>query len=97
MRYTIPLQENGRMILPSDLRKALRLKKGDKVIIETQGDRIELTTPQRERRRAQEMFRRFVPAGQNLVDQLITDRRQEAQLEEIEVFAPEEQSRGLKR
>jgi hypothetical protein len=28
------------------------------------------------------MFRKFVPGGEDLVDQLIADRRQEAQLEE---------------
>jgi len=83
MRYTIPLQENGRMILPSELRNLLKLKKGDRVFIDTQGDRIELTTPQRERRRAQEMFRKFVPAGQDRVDQLIADRRQDAKIDVV--------------
>ncbi|QEE43601.1 AbrB/MazE/SpoVT family DNA-binding domain-containing protein (plasmid) [Rhizobium sp. WL3] len=97
MRYIIPLQENGRMILPSDLRQALRLKKGDKVIIETQGNRIELTTPQRERRRAQEMFRRFVPAGQQLVDEVIDERRQEAMREEEEALNRAENLSGMKR
>ena len=96
MRYMIPLQENGRMILPADIRQALRLKKGDKVIIDTQGDRIELTTPQRERRRAQEMFRSFVPAGQDLVDQLIADRRLESKLEQ-EGFVSDDTNHGMKR
>ena len=97
MRYTIPLQENGRMILPSDLRQSLRLKKGDKVIIETQGDRIELTTPQRERRRAQEMFRKFVPAGQQIVDEVIDERRQEALREEQEALNYPKNLGGMKR
>lgn len=95
MRYTIPLQENGRMILPSDIRQALRLKKGDKVILETQGDRIELTTPQRERRRAQEMFRRFVPAGNNLADQVIADRREEARREDEHTTTLDEPLKGM--
>ncbi|MBD8555136.1 AbrB/MazE/SpoVT family DNA-binding domain-containing protein [Rhizobium sp. CFBP 8762] len=84
MRYSIPLQENGRLILPADIRRALNLKKGDRVIIDTQGDRIELTTAQRERRRAQMLFRSFIPSGEQLVDQLINDRRAEA-LEEDNV------------
>lgn len=82
MRYSIPLQENGRMILPADIRRALNLKKGDKVIIDTKGDHIELTTAQRERRRAQMLFRSFIPAGEQLVDEMIDERRAEAREEE---------------
>jgi len=87
MRYAVPLQENGRMILPADIRRALNLKKGDKVIIETEGDRVELTSAQRERQRARAMFRKFVPAGQPIVDQVIADRRDEASRDEAEFDA----------
>lgn len=96
MRYMIPLQENGRMILPSDLRQTLGLKKGDKVILDTHDDRIELTTPRRERKRAQEMFRKFVPPGQDLADQIIAERRQEA-LEEEKAIGLETSTRDKKR
>ncbi|MCO6392581.1 AbrB/MazE/SpoVT family DNA-binding domain-containing protein [Aliihoeflea aestuarii] len=98
MRYAVPLQENGRMILPIDIRRALNLKKGDKVIIETEGDRVELTTAQRERQRAKTMFRKFVPAGEPIVDEVIADRRDEALRDEAEFdTSAQNSSRGLKR
>ena len=76
-KYSVPVQENGRMILPAELRKELELGKGDRIIIETHGDTIALSTPRRSRRRAQELFRRYVPAGRDLVDDVIADRRAE--------------------
>lgn len=91
MRYSIPLQENGRLILPADIRRALNLKKGDKVIIDTQGDRIELTTAQRERRRAQMLFRSFIPSGEQLVDQLINERRAEVVAENKVISVQDQQ------
>ena len=51
--YEIPMQENGRVVLPVSLRKALGLAKGDKVLIETEGDRVTLTTARLRRKRAQ--------------------------------------------
>ena len=96
MRYAVPLQENGRMILPADIRRALNLKKGDKVIIETEGDRVELTSAQRERHRARALFRKFVPAGQPVVDQLIADRREEADRDEDAFKAPPSPAGGGK-
>ena len=92
-RYTIPLQENGRMILPVELRRALEVDKGDRVVLQTDGDSIELTTARRNRRRAQEIFRRYVPAGQNLVDQFIEEKREEARRDGD--FEPEARSRTL--
>ena len=43
-RYEVPLQENGRLILPAELRRMLGVDKGDRVVIRTDGERIELTT-----------------------------------------------------
>ena len=66
------------MVLPAELRRELGLAKGDKVVIETDGDTIVLSTPERSRRQARELFRRYVPEGRRLVDELIADRRAEA-------------------
>jgi AbrB family looped-hinge helix DNA binding protein len=85
------------MILPADIRRALDLKKGDKVIIETEGDRVELTTAQRERQRARAMFRKFVPAGEPVVEQVIADRREEARRDEAEHDAGTRLAIGSKR
>lgn len=76
-RYDVPLQENGRMILPLELRKALGLEKGDRVVIQAEGDTVRLTTARLARRQAQARFRRLVPEGQGVVDEYIEEKRAE--------------------
>lgn len=83
-RYNVPLQENGRMILPAALRRQLGVGKGDKVVILADGDRLELTTIKAMRRRSQEIVRKAVPEGYEMVDALIADRREESQGDEHE-------------
>ncbi len=57
--YELPLQDNGRVVLPAALRKALGLTKGDKVLIEAEGDRVTLTTARLRRKRAQEIAKKI--------------------------------------
>ena len=83
-RYDIPVQENGRMILPAELRRALGVGKGDRVVILTTDDGVELTTAQRARRRAQERFRRLVPEGVGVVDEFLAEKRAEVAREDAE-------------
>ena len=81
-RYDIPVQENGRMILPAELRRALGVGKGDRVVILTTRDGVELTTAQRARRRAQERFRCLVPEGVSVVDEFLAEKRAEVARED---------------
>jgi AbrB family looped-hinge helix DNA binding protein len=80
-RYEVPLQENGRMILPAELRQALGVGKGDRIVIEARGDRIELTTTRRSRDLARERVRRRFPDAQGVVDEFLAERRAEAERE----------------
>ena len=77
-RYSVAVQENGRMVLPAELRRELGIGKGDRIVIEADGDTIVLSTPERSRRQARELFRRYVPEGRRLADEVIADRRSEA-------------------
>ena len=77
VRYDIPVQENGRMVLPAELRRALGVGKGERVVIPTTEDGVELTTAQRARRRAQERFRRLVPKGVGVEGELLAEKRAE--------------------
>ncbi len=83
-RYDIPVQENGRMILPAELRRALGVGKGDRVVILTSEDGVELTTAQRARHRAQERFRHLVPEGVSVVDEFLAEKRAEVAREDAE-------------
>ena len=77
-RYEVPLQENGRMILPVELRQALGVEKGDRVVLQRMGDRIELTTARLSRAQAQARIREQFPDAQNVVDEFLAERRSEA-------------------
>ena len=80
-RYEVPLQENGRMILPVELRRALGVGKGDRVVLEHVGDRIELTTTRRARAAARARVRARFPDAEGVVEELSEDRRAEARAE----------------
>ena len=77
-RVRTKLAEGGRIVIPSEFRKALDLKVGDEVIIDLDEGRLTLSTPRQAIRRAQELVRKYVPEGNSLVDGLIADRRSEA-------------------
>lgn len=81
-RYDIPVQENGRMVLPAALRRTLGIEKGDRVVVLATDDGVELTTAQRARRRAQERFRRLVPEGEGVVDAFLAEKRAEVARED---------------
>lgn len=76
--YEIPMQENGRVVLPVSLRKTLGLTKGDKVVIEAEGDRVTLTTTRLRRKRAQEIARHYAQPGVSVVDEFLHEKRAEA-------------------
>lgn len=80
-RYDIPLQENGRMVLPVELRRALGVGQGGRVIVQTEGDRIEITTAERSRARAKARMQRLFAGRDGVVEELIAERRKEERRE----------------
>ena len=76
--YEIPIQENGRMILPMELRKSLGLEKGDRVLIEAEGETITLTTARQRRKKAQEIAARYATPGEAVVDDFLSEKRKDA-------------------
>lgn len=83
-RYEVPVQENGRMILPADLRQELGVGKGSRVVLQRVGDRIELTTARLSRAQARARVRARFPDATNVVDEFLAERRAEAQRENAE-------------
>ena len=80
-RFEVPLQENGRMILPAELRQLLGVGKGDRVMLHAEGQRIELTTAKRARDLARERVGRRFPDASGVVDEFLAERRAEAEQE----------------
>lgn len=79
--YEVPMQENGRVILPSELRRTLGLKKGDRVLIETDGENVVLTTVRARRRRAQALVAMHIKPNDGVVDEYLAEKRGEAERE----------------
>lgn len=68
----------GRVILPAELRKDLRIADGADVVFSRTEYGIQITTLDQAIRQAQALVRRYVPEGVSLVDELHDARRQDA-------------------
>lgn len=75
------MSEGGRVVVPAEIRKALNIKDGDTVYWELVDGEARLTTKLARIRRAQELVRQYIPEGVSVVDELIAERRSEAERE----------------
>ncbi len=72
------LGKGGRLVIPAAYRKALGVVPGDELIVILVQGELRIITPMQAVRRARAMVRQFVPEGTPLVDELLTDRREES-------------------
>jgi AbrB family looped-hinge helix DNA binding protein len=77
----IRLGPDGRILIPAAFREALGLREGQVLIASAEEGELHLLTIPAAARRAQAIVRKFVPEGVSLVDELIADRRREAEEE----------------
>jgi len=71
--------DGGRVVIPAEIRKRTGIEIGETVNIEVDEDEsVRISSRKRALRRAQEEFRKRVPTGRSLVDELIAERRREA-------------------
>jgi AbrB family looped-hinge helix DNA binding protein len=72
----------GRILIPAKLRSELNMVPGDSVILEISGDELHVRPYRLAIREAQAIIRKYVPdRDRSLVDELIAERRQEAERE----------------
>lgn len=75
------ITSGGRIVIPAELRRALGLKDGDEVLIRLEGGELRISTRRERLERARALVRaRFAP-GRSLADELIGERRAEADRE----------------
>jgi AbrB family looped-hinge helix DNA binding protein len=77
----LKVNENGRVVIPSAIRKALGIDVGDELIARVEDDELRITTVKRQIEQAQRLVRKYVKPGRSLVDELIADRRRETRNE----------------
>jgi AbrB family looped-hinge helix DNA binding protein len=75
------VDRGGRVVIPAEYRKALGLCPGDTVILRLVDGEIQIFTPAQGIKRVQEWVRSFIPEGRSLSDELIAERRAEAERE----------------
>ncbi len=79
--YSMKMSEGGRVVIPAEIRKVLGINDGDIVLWELIDGEARLTTKRERMRRAQALVREYVPEGVSLVDELVAERRVEAERE----------------
>jgi antitoxin component of MazEF toxin-antitoxin module len=75
------IEAGGRVTIPQALLDELNLAVGDPVALEVEGAELRLRSQKRVIAEIQALVRQYVPEGISLVDELIAERRREAELE----------------
>lgn len=76
------IDKAGRILIPAKLRTELNIEPGDPVVLETRGDELHVRPYRLAIREAQAIIRRYIPdRDRSLVDELIAERRKEAERE----------------
>ena len=81
MRVTVEMSENGRVVIPVDIRKQLGFVAGQPITLEIEGDALRLMTRRARIRAAQARAAQYLPKGVRIEDELIAERREEARRE----------------
>ena len=76
------MNQQGRIVIPAECRRAAGIKPGDELLVEAIGEgELRLRTPEQAIKAAQAIVARRVPKDRDLVAELIAERRAEAKRE----------------
>lgn len=73
--------DGGKLVIPASFRRELGLRVGDTVVMELENGELRVRSLDAAIADMQTLVRGFVPDGVSLVDELIEDRRAEAERE----------------
>ena len=83
--YTARLEKSGRILIPAAVRRQLGLSEGSQVLVKVEeSGTLQVTSRSQALSKVREEIRRYIPAGQDLAEELIRDRRAEVEREEEE-------------
>jgi len=80
-RLRLTLGPGGRVVIPAALREAMEVAEGDTLLAWIEEGELHLLSPRVGARQAQAMLKGLIPAGVSLADELIAERRREAEAE----------------
>ena len=75
------LNDNGRIVIPAEIRSKMGIKPGDTLFLTLEGDVLKVESQMARIRRIQESMHALIPGDRLLSDELIEDRREEARRE----------------
>ena len=81
MHVSVRMSENGRVLIPADIRKQLGLIPGELIRLTVDGQELRLMTRRARLRAAQDSVARYIEPGRRLEDELIAERREQARKE----------------
>lgn len=81
MHTSVRMSENGRVLIPAEIRKQLGLVAGEPITLTVEGQELRLMTRRARLRAAQASAARYLKPGVRIEDELIAERREEARRE----------------
>lgn len=83
MQVHLSMAENGRVLIPAEVRAALGLKAGGKVVARVENGALVIEPLEAAIRRVQAMMLPYATPGESLADELIADRRRDGAGENV--------------
>jgi bifunctional DNA-binding transcriptional regulator/antitoxin component of YhaV-PrlF toxin-antitoxin module len=80
-RMRLTLGPGGRVVIPAALRDAMEVEEGDSILAWVEAGELHLLSPRVGARQAQAMLKGLLPKGVSLAQELLADRRREAEAE----------------
>jgi AbrB family looped-hinge helix DNA binding protein len=82
---SVKVEKSGRILIPAAIRRQFNLKEGTEVILRVDDTGIQMSTREQALTRIRAELRRYIPAdGRLLSEELIAERRAEAEKENQE-------------
>lgn len=77
----VKIVDGGKLVIPASMRRELGLATGDTVLVDIDEGELRVRSVSRAVERARAILRKYVPEGVGLSDELIAERRREAERE----------------
>jgi AbrB family looped-hinge helix DNA binding protein len=78
---SVKVEKSGRILIPAAIRRRFDIKEGTQVILRVDEDGIQVRTREQALARIRKELRRYIPEGSCLSEELIQERRAEAERE----------------